>query len=451
MRIRSAIVAPALVVMLGAPSPPAQPPQRGELPPLLPIAVDTATWLRSAAIETEHGLVWPSDPRDPKTVALNLYSGSPGVVLFLLELHHATKEEAYLAEAKRGADHLLASTSDVPQAGLYSGVAGIGYTLGEVYRATRDDKYLRGVRQVVERLSETAKPTGGGVEWSNVSDIIGGTAGTGLFLIQAAERWQIPGALDLARKAGTRLLEIGVPEHGGTKWRMSPDFPRLMPNFSHGTAGIAYFLADLYRATNDRAYLDGALAGARYLQAVAETEGDICLVFHHEPEEEGLNLFYLGWCHGPAGTARLWYQLARVTGDRAWIEWTEKSARGIVTSGIPETRTPGFWNNVSQCCGSAGVASFLAEMHGITKKPEYLAFARRVTADMVARATRDGNGTRWVQAEHRVRPELLVAQTGWMQGASGMGAWLVQMDGLERGRRPFLRFPDSPFGASDAR
>jgi len=449
--MKTALAALALVPMLAWAGPSATPPQDATLPALLPIAIDSAKWLGNTAIETEHGLVWPSDPRDPKTVSLNLYSGSPGVVLFLLELSHATKDEAYLVEAKRGADHLLASIASAPSAGLYSGVAGIGYTLGEVYRATREEKYLRGVRQVVARLSESAKPAGRGVEWSGVTDIIGGTAGTGLFLVYAAETLKIPEALDLARRAGARLLEIGTPEHGGAKWRMAPDFPRLMPNFSHGTAGIAYFLADLYRLTNDRAYLDGALAGARYLQAVAKTEGDICLIFHHEPEEDGLNLFYLGWCHGPAGTARFWYQLYRVTGDRAWLAWTEKSARGIMTSGIPETRTPGFWNNVSQCCGSAGVASFFAAMHAMTKKPEYLAFARRVTADMIARATRDGEGTRWIQAEHRVRPELLVAQTGWMQGASGMAAWLVQLDGLGRGRRPFLRFPDSPFGASDER
>ena len=31
---------------------------------------------------------------------------------------------------------------------------------------------------------------------------------------------------------------------------------RLMPNFSHGTAGIAYFLARLYEETHDKAFLD---------------------------------------------------------------------------------------------------------------------------------------------------------------------------------------------------
>ena len=409
----------------------------------LDTAKAAAKWIAASAVETPNGIVWPADPKDPKSAVLNLYTGTPGVVLFHLELHHATGDKRYLEAAKRGADHLMAAADVRQGAGLYTGLAGIGYTLGQVHRATGDVKYRDGMRKIVATLSSMARPAGGGVEWSPVTDIISGTAGTGLFLLHASDVLKDDEALALARKAGLRLLELGQPEAGGTKWGMMPNNPRMMPNFSHGTAGIAYFLASLYDATKDRAFLDGALAGAAYLKAVARTEGDVCLVFHNEVD--GKDLFYLSYCHGPAGTARLWYRLYQVTQDRAWLEWTEKSARGILASGIPEKRTPGFWNNVSQCCGSAGVASFFLALHEITGKPEYLNFSRKVTADLIARATVDDAGARWVQAEHRVRPEQLVAQTGWMQGAAGMGAWLVQLDGFDRKRARFIRLPDDPF------
>jgi lantibiotic modifying enzyme len=412
---------------------------------LLDTAQAAATWVRASAVETAHGLAWPADPRTPDSVVTNLYTGTPGVVLFLLELHHATGDAGYLRDAARGADHLMATLDARQGAGLYTGLAGVGYTLGEVHRATGDAKYRDGMKKVVALIAASAKPADRGVEWSPVTDVISGTAGTGLFLLHAAGTLGDDEALALARKAGLRLLDAGLPEAGGTKWAMSPQFPRLMPNFSHGTAGIAYFLASLYDATNDRAFLDGALSGAAYLKAIARTEGDVCLIFHNEPAEEGMNLFYLGYCHGPAGTARLWYRLYQVTGDRAWLEWAERSARGILASGIPEHRTPGFWNNVSQCCGSAGVASFFLALHEVTGKPEYLTFARKVTADVIGRATVDAHGARWVQAEHRVKPEERVAQTGWMQGASGIGAWLVQLDGFERRRVRFVRLPDDPF------
>jgi len=206
----------------------------------------------------------------------------------------------------------------------------------------------------------------------------------------------------------------------------------------------AYFLATLYKTTRDQRFLDGALAGAKYLLAIAKTEGDICLVQHDQPD--GLDLYYLGWCHGPVGTARLFYQLSAVTGDKTWMTWVTKSANGILKSGIPERRTPGFWNNVSQCCGSAGVAQFFLDLYSVTNDAKYLSFAEKMTADLLARATRDVTGTRWVQAEHRVQPELLIAQTGYMQGAAGIGMWLLRLDGAQRKRPPFVQFPDSPWG-----
>lgn len=416
-------------------------------PPATPtdVALDAANWVRASAIPTASGLVWPSDPRDPKTVNTTLYSGTPGVVLFLLEAHAATGRPEFLEDARRGADHLLSVIDDTRNAGLYEGLGGIGFTLGEVYRVTKDAKYRSGVERVVARLGTLARESGRGVEWSPVTDIISGSAGTGLFLLYAAKALRSEAALALARRAGTRLVELGKPQAGGTMWELSPGYARNYPNFSHGTAGVGYFLATLAKDTGDRTFFDAALGGARYLKSIAATEGDVCLVFHHEPGDDGKQLFYLGWCHGPAGTARFWYQLYRITGDPEWLVWTERSARGILKSGIPEHQTPGFWNNVSACCGSAGVASFFLAIHEVTGKAEYLTFSRKVTAALVASATRDAAGTRWVQAENRVQPDVLVAQTGWMQGASGIGSWLLRLDAFDHKRPGGIRLPDDPF------
>src|SRR5205807_1241529 len=61
------------------------------------------------------------------------------------------------------------------------------------------------------------------------------------------------------------------------------------------------------------------------------------------------------------------------------------------------------------------------------------------------RAMRSEHGLRWIQAEHRVKPELLVAQTGWMQGAAGVGHMFLRMDAVDRHRKLSIRMPDSPF------
>jgi hypothetical protein len=66
-------------------------------------------------------------------------------------------------------------------------------------------------------------------------------------------------------------------------------------------------------------------------------------------------VYYLGFCHGPAGTARTFYELHQLTRETGYQQWTDKLARGVLQSGIPEIQTPGYWNVVCQCCGSAAV------------------------------------------------------------------------------------------------
>ncbi len=406
-------------------------------------ALDAGEWIRSTSVQTEKGTAWPADPKDAGSVNATLYSGVPGVVLFFLEAYRSTGDAAYLKDARAGADYLLAQADAEKETGLYTGIAGIGFTLIETYKVTRDEKYRQGAIRCVRSIKDRASRVGKGVEWSDVSDIISGGAGTGLFLLYAARELNDKSARDLAVEAGHRMVELGQAEKVGLKWAMTPKFARLMPNFSHGTAGSAYFLATLYGETKKREFLDAALAGASYLKSIAKTEGDVCLVFHHEPGGE--NLYYLGWCHGPVGTARLFYRLYKVTGDRSWMDLVNRSARAVIESGIPEKQTAGFWNNVSQCCGSAGVAEFFLSLYQATKDRHYLDFSKRVTANLLSRSSREGRGIKWIQAEHRVKPDLLVAQTGFMQGASGIGLWLLRLDRFERGDARHIVFPDSPF------
>jgi len=411
--------------------------------PHLEAALEAARWIKASAVQTEEGTTWPAVPGNEESLNSTLYSGTPGVVLFFLEAYYSTGDKEFLTEARAGADYLLAALEKEKSAGLYVGISGIGFALQETYKATGDGKYIDGVKRCLQYLKDNALKRGRGIEWSQTTDIISGTAGTALFLLYAARELKDPSLLDLAALAGWRLVELGQAEGGGTKWAMDPDYPRLMPNFSHGTAGVSYFLASLYKETKNEEFLHAALSGARYLQSIARTEGDICLIFHHEPD--GKDLYYLGWCHGPTGTSNLFYRLYQVTGDKSWMSWVERCARAILKSGIPGKETPGFWNNVGQCCGSAGVAEFILSLYRISKKQEYLDFAQRLTSDLLQRGTRDEFGQRWVHAEHRTRPKFLFAQTNLMQGAAGIGLWLLHLDAFEQGQKHRIILPDCAF------
>jgi lantibiotic modifying enzyme len=373
-------------------------------------------------------------------------------VLFYLELFHATGDRRWLAVAMAGGEGVVgalpAAGASLGEggAGLYTGVAGAAYVLETLRRAGTTPRLDEGRARAVALLHDALVPAGTGAAWNASTDIISGSAGI-LLTLEWLERhggaWD--GWRGDAARVGDRLVELSVAEHGGRKWAISPDVPRRYPNFSHGTAGVSYVLATLFQLTGERRFLDAALAGERYLQAITtRTPNDGRRIFHSEPGGE--QLFYLSWCHGPAGTARLYHRLAEATGDRRWLDMLPRLATAIVDSGVPEQHPDrsGYWNNISQCCGACGVAEFFLAMHTLTRDPAHLAFARRVMDDTVARATAEGDGLKWIQAEHRVRPELLVAQTGLMQGAAGVGLALLHLDGALNGRAPAVTLPDTP-------
>ena len=426
--------------------------------PHLDLALRAERWIRSSRQLTPEGVRWPANPLEPGTVSTDLYNGMAGVVVFYLELFAASGDRGHLREAMAGADYLVSRIPEAsvapadstrvgrqpPAAGLYSGLAGTAYVLERAAALSGDTRYRDGMHRCLALIQRFARPESAGVEWNASTDIVSGSAGIGLGLLHLHGVTRDPALLDTARRAGTRLIELGRPAEGGRMWLVSPNFPRNMPNFSHGTAGVAYFLARLHEETRDPTFLEAAVSGARYLQAIATRTGGGALIHHHDPD--GKDLFYLSWCHGPAGTARLFHQLARSTRDDAWTDWVHLLARGVRATPVPEQRTPGFWNNISQCCGNIGVAQFFLDLHRTFGDPEALAFARRNLADTLRRATEEQGGLKWVQAENRTQPENLVAQTGFMQGAAGVGTFLLHLDAFEQKRAPAIVFPDSPFG-----
>ena len=433
------------------------PPIEASARPHLDTALRAERWIRSARQATATGVRWPADPVKPAVVSPDLYNGMAGVVAFYLELFAATGDKAHLREATAGADYLIAQlpplptaaadssapSARTPQAGLYTGLAGTAYVLERAAALSGEAKYRDATARCLERIQRLARPAGAGVEWNESTDIVSGSAGIGLGLLHAHRATGDAALLATAKRAGTRLIERGQRAEGGLMWLVTPTYPRNMPNFSHGTAGVAYFLARLHEETRDPAFLSAALDGARYLEAIATRTGDAWRIHHHDPD--GKDLFYLSWCHGPAGTARLFQQLARTTKDDVWLERVDKLARGITTTPIPEQRTPGFWNNIGQCCGNIGVAQFFLDLHRATGDAGALAFAQRNLADTLRKATEVDGGLKWIQAENRTQPENLVAQTGFMQGAAGVGVFLLHLDALEQQRAPAIVLPDNPF------
>jgi|GEM_PF-7127579 len=44
------------------------------------------------------------------------------------------------------------------------------------------------------------------------------------------------------------------------------------------------------------------------------------------------------------------FLLHEITGDDHWMDWLHANMRGLTSTGMPEERTAGLWNNFGQCC-----------------------------------------------------------------------------------------------------
>jgi hypothetical protein len=436
-------------------------------PSYLFAAKETARWIQSAERATPHGTLWLPEPDHPEKATTyfatpTLYTGTSGIVLFLIELGKATGDASYLDQARKGADHILATWQDVKtfQGPLQfknsyldfnHGLAGVAFTLYESSIAFNDQRYRDGALAITKLIVDSAEPAGAGVEWIGNPSPVVGDGSLVLYLIWAARAFGNQSYLDLAARAGKRFVETAEVEPQGTlKWNTVKNLfgpgDAYNPNYEGGTAGPAFVLARLYRETHDPQFLDAARKGARHLEALATVNGDSALLFYRSDLK---NIFYLGYCSGPVGTARGFFELYQLTKEREYLDWTERLARGVTESGIPENLTPGLWNVVCQCCGNAGIIDFFTGLWVATHKTEYLVFAKRVADQTISRATNlDGRGYRWYQAWTRVKPWEVTAETGYFIGGSGVGSALLHLHTAEQKQYAPIVFPDSPFLAA---
>lgn len=432
----------------------------------MPVILRTEQWIDSHREDTEHGVLWGLADEVPNKYFKTLYAGSAGIALFYLELLQATGEQRYRELALKAGQELINYTSQLgklPCAPL-GGYAGYAFVFTELGARLGVSEFSNAAKGMIQAQYDLAEPVGSGIGWiqempyarltghtgvREIFDMAEGAAGAGIYFLAAYKQGIHPDALEWSKRAADRLLEVAEEAKGGIRWQMMPDIPWPFdsPNFEHGTAGVAYFFALLYEVTGNKRYLEAALKGAGHVTSVTEKiEGGGCLVPHIL--DDGLpHRFYLGLCHGPVGTNRLFHVLNRITKDEIWLVWIQKFEQGLLSTGAPEQRSEGYWNNVSQCCCDAGVGDYALSQFHETGDESYLELADRVAQEVLSRAVDDGTHCKWPQAEHRSSPEYVQTQTGYMQGAAGVASFLLHLATTLDGKPVKIQFPDSPYGA----
>jgi lantibiotic modifying enzyme len=419
-----------------------------------------ADWILSVSRLEGNARTWPVDETDRKTPAFDLYSGMPGGIMLLSQLAVEDPSGPYaqtLPQAIAGLDSTKTSIGNVKTwaipvgdrfalpIGLYTGVGGIAYMFLELHKATGNQDYLQRASEIYSSILAREKIFKGGGIWDNSNDIISGASGAGLSLLRGAQDLQSQPCLKMAQAAGDFLVQQAIPTPAGLKWKINPSADTVFPNFAHGTAGVTFFLFRLNQFAPEKKYLSAAMRGLSQLKATADVEEkqNSCIWYHNEGDGEFL--YYAGWCHGPAGTGRLFY-LAEKIGLENEKMWSQRAANWLIASGIPNPSKPleGYWNE-GICCGTAGIGEFMLDMYSATGNKAYLEMAEKMAARLARQAEKRGNGFCWVQAENREKPNPKIAQTGYSQGAAGIGLFFLKLARIQKGKPAGWKLPDSPF------
>ena len=236
-------------------------------------------------------------------------------------------------------------------------------------------------------------------------------------------------AVRAAHVLADRLAEAAEPGPDGLHWRMTAGREYLMPGFSHGTAGVAYALAAAGRTLNRRDLVDVATRGARALAALGHHPGGWAVPHAIPPRPGGPAVAY-GWCHGPAGTVRLFLLLNQIDPQPRWQLAIDACLQALRDSRLPVRLYPGYWDNLARCCGTAGVGQLLLDRYQATGDTALLGWAGTLAADVTGRALPTPRGVTWSNTEHTRTPPELPPEPGFMQGTAGIAGWLARLHAL---------------------
>ena len=435
-------------------------------------AQQTASWIKTTGQISKFGKTWNQSPDSkenftdyPMLTPKSLYGGSAGVGLFYLRLYQATKNEEYLEEAKSAAKEIIATdegtafyertlnskasgsklvhVKNMPgwAAGYYNGPTGGGYFIIKLYELTKKEEYKNYAVKVADDLLSAAKKSDEGIYWSEQNDLCGDAG----FVTYLADIYKLTGDkkyLEAAVSFGNFLLSKGKSApNGGKYWNVVDltiiDFPKdvFWVNNAHGTSGVGWIFAILYKISKDEKFLEAAKEAAKYIEGIAVGDENAVLVPYLDSLERGpsTEFYYLSTCHGPAGTSLLFHLLYKITGEKEYLDWVLRLSRGIIKAGAPEIFSRGYWQSQALCCGTPGLLEHFVSVYKLTKNPEFLEYAKRAAKTVVGQSfVPDADGDiyhqkkirRWSGAWWRTIPTDVHSYTGLYIGSAG-NAWAL--------------------------
>jgi hypothetical protein len=304
------------------------------------------------------GALGPSSQASPVSrvggLGTDLYDGTAGIALFLGQLFTVTGDRKVRETALGAIRHALAHCrrSRPERCGLYVGPLGIAVVAARLGMLLDREDLLRGAR----RLARAAPPAD--IDF----DLISGAAGSIIGYVILCELLEDEVFLEAAYVVGKRLVATAISSPRGVSWRSGHSRGRRnLTGLSHGAAGAAYSLLEVFALSGDDRFKSTAEAAFDYERSCFEPREGNWPDFREVDEGDDDRMrrvpFSNTWCHGAPGIAVSRVRAAQVLPGGSYLGEARvalNTTRDHLRSWLRSGRA-----NYSLCHGVAGNADVL--------------------------------------------------------------------------------------------
>lgn len=341
----------------------------------------------------------------------DLYNGRAGVGLFFAALEKILPGSRYRALAHASLTpvrHWIrhATDQELTEFGIsgYAGLSSIAYALTRTGEFLGDGELIADARAAALRIRPDQ------IEKDRSLDAMNGAAGAIPSLLACYAATGEPEILATAIACGRHLLQRREPDEFG--FRTWPTLDKChLTGFSHGAAGIAYALLQLYKVTADTEFYEAAIEGIRFEGHAFVPEQNNWPDYRRAAARSQDPMFCMAWCHGAPGIG-----LGRIA---ALDIMDTREVRRDIQAALASTSSADLLPRDHLCCGNAGLMDTLCAAGERLPQGDWSRKALQLTARIIARRNKRGS---FSIAFHNgfFNPSLF-------QGTAGVGYQLLRL------------------------
>ncbi len=342
----------------------------------------------------------------------DLYNGRAGVGLFFAALEKISPGSSYHALAHASLKPIqrwikLATDEELAEFG-FGGYAGLSSI---VYALTRAGEFLGEGELIADARLAALRIRPDQIENDNGLDAMSGSAGAIPGLLACYAATGEPEVLARAVACGRHLLRRRALDKFGFRTWPTLDGCHLT-GFSHGAAGIAYALLQLYKVTTDAQFHEAAVDGIRFEECAFVSEQNNWPDYRRAAVRLSQSpMFCMAWCHGAPGIG-----LGRIA---ALDMMDTREVQRDIQAALASTSSANLLPRDHLCCGNAGLMDTLCTAGERFPQGEWSRKALRLAARTVARSNKRG-GFNIAFHNGFFNPSLF-------QGTAGVGYQLLRL------------------------